>query len=81
MARQSALPPTLPPRLIGREAAAAYINVSPETFDKMVESGKMPKPKCPFGRLRDWDVREIDTAVDRLPRADPDATWEDVDAP
>jgi hypothetical protein len=32
MTRQIALPPTLPPRLIGREAAAAYICVSPNSL-------------------------------------------------
>ena len=45
MARQNALPPTLPPRLIGRDAAAAYVNVSPTTFDEMVRDRRMPRPK------------------------------------
>lgn len=81
MARQSVLPPTLPPRLIAREAAAAYVNVSPVTFDEMVAEGQMPAPRWLVGRRRAWDVRELDAAVDRLPRADSDATWEDIDAP
>src|SRR5262249_4518368 len=35
MSRQSVLPPTLAPRLINREVAAAYVSVSPTTFDEM----------------------------------------------
>lgn len=82
MARQTALPPTLPPRLIGREAAAAYVSLSATAFDDMVAAGKMPPPIFLTGRRRAWDVRELDAAVDRLPRIgdSPDETWEDVDA-
>ena len=39
IARQAALPPTLAPRLICRDAAAAYVGVSPNTFDKMIADG------------------------------------------
>lgn len=67
MARQSALPPTLAPRLIGREAAAAYVSLSPGTFDRLVEAGRMPKPRVLLGRRRAWDVRSLDAAVDDLP--------------
>lgn len=67
MARQSALPPTLAPRLIGREAAAAYVSLSPGAFDRLVEEGKMPKPRLLLGRRRAWDVRLLDAAVDDLP--------------
>jgi predicted DNA-binding transcriptional regulator AlpA len=85
MAQQAALPPTLAPRLITREAAAAYVSVSPNTFDEMVKDGQMPPAK----RLRDrrvaWDVRALDAAVDILPNeetlAQADETWNDVDAP
>jgi predicted DNA-binding transcriptional regulator AlpA len=83
MAQQLALPPSLAPRLINREAAAAYISVSPNMFDDMVEAKKMPKPKLLGGRRKAWDVRELDAAVDNLP-ADtaefPDKSWGDVDA-
>jgi predicted DNA-binding transcriptional regulator AlpA len=67
MPKQAALPPTLPPRLIGRDAAAAYINVSPNTFDKMIEAGRMPRPRILADRRQAWDVRELDSAVDSLP--------------
>jgi predicted DNA-binding transcriptional regulator AlpA len=82
MSRQAALPPTLAPRLINREAAAAYVNVSPNTFDEMVKTGKMPKPKQLAGRRQAWDVRALDVAVDNLPTVggDMDDTWSDIDA-
>jgi predicted DNA-binding transcriptional regulator AlpA len=85
MPRQNALPPTLAPRLIGREAAAAYVCVSPNTFDTMVRDGRMPPPKSLGIRRVAWDVRALDQAVDVLPAAGDDsasdATWSDVDAP
>jgi hypothetical protein len=84
MGRQSALPPTLPPRLITREAAAAYISVAPGTFDKMVEDGRMPPAKRLSSGRRAWDVRALDVAVDSLPSdgvaEKDDNTWSDVDA-
>lgn len=86
MARNSALPPSLPPRLLTREAAAAYASVSGGTFDKMVGDGTMPKPRKISGTRIGWDVRELDAAIDALPHrggdADvADASWSDVDAP
>jgi len=84
MARQTALPLTLAARLIGREAAAAYLSVSPNTFDAMVKDGRMPRPKLLGGSRRAWDVRALDAAIDRLPIDGNDArideTWSDVDA-
>jgi predicted DNA-binding transcriptional regulator AlpA len=84
MARHAALPPTLPPRLISREAAAAYLSVAPGTFDKMVEVGRMPRAKrLSEGRVA-WDVRDLDQAVDSLPSdgqsVQNDDSWSDVDA-
>ena len=84
MTRQVALPPTLAPRLISREAAAAYVCVSPNTFDRMVQDRRMPPPKRLGDRRIAWDVRELDAAVDRLPAETPgpgDDTWSDIDAP
>jgi predicted DNA-binding transcriptional regulator AlpA len=81
MARQNALPPTLAPRLIGREAAAAYVNVSRTTFDEMARDGRMPRPKRLAGRRKAWDVRALDAAVDDLEDCDNDNdTWDNVDA-
>lgn len=66
MARQIALPPNLAPRLVTREAAAAYTSVSPTKFDEMVRDGRMPKPRVIDAR-RAWDVRQLDAAIDDLP--------------
>ena len=84
MTRQVTLPPTLPPRLIRREAAAEYVCVSPNTFEQMVENGVMPPAKLLGNRRKAWDVRELDAAVDQLPvevSGIADETWGDVDAP
>ena len=84
MPHQGALPPSLPPRLVSREVAAAYVCVSPNTFDRMVDEGRMPRPKRLGDRRIAWDVRELDAAVDRLPAETAgrgDDTWSDVDAP
>ena len=67
MPRQAALPPTLAPRLIGREAAAAYVCLSPNTFDNLVDRKLMPKPRILGDKRRAWDVRELDVAADALP--------------
>jgi len=84
MTRQVALPPTLAPRLISREAAAAYVCVSPGTFDRMIDEGRMPRAKRLGDRRIAWDVRELDMAIDHLPAQNgevDDETWRDVDAP
>lgn len=67
MPRQVALPPTLAPRLIAREAAAAFVCLSPNTFDDLVKKGLMPKPRILGEKRRAWDVRELDAAADALP--------------
>jgi len=83
------LPPTLPPRLISRDAAAAYVGVSPNTFDKMIADGLMPKPRQLTERRLAWDVQQLDAAIDRLPvdggidtetDTTTDHTWDDIDA-
>ena len=83
MARQSALPPTLAPRLINRSAAAAYVDVSPTLFDEMVKDRRMPRPKLLGGRRKAWDVRALDAAIDALPveaNDNNDLSWNDIDA-
>jgi predicted DNA-binding transcriptional regulator AlpA len=67
MPRQSALPPTLAPRLLAREASAAYACLSPNTFDDLVVRGLMPKARVLGAKRRAWDVRELDAAIDALP--------------
>ena len=81
MAKQTALPPTLPPRLIARDAAAAYASVSPAKFDELVRDGRMPRPRR-IDTRKAWDVRELDQAIDHLPvdgdDTTSDGTWSDI---
>lgn len=64
--RYSALPPMLAPRGLNREAAAAYVGVSPTKFDDLVADRRMPRPKRVDGR-RLWDRIMLDAAFDALP--------------
>jgi excisionase family DNA binding protein len=70
--------------LLTREQAAAYVSVSPNTFNEMVKDGRMPRPKLLSSRRRAWDLRALDAAIDRLPVEGQDTqfdeTWSDVDA-
>jgi len=61
--RADVLPSSLPPRGLSRVQAAAYIGVSPSTFDKMVLAGEMPAPKRIRGRVI-WDRKQLDCAFD-----------------
>ena len=82
MAKQSALPHSLAPRLVSKEAASAYLCISTTKFDEMVRDGRMPRPKC-IDRRRVWDVRSLDAAADALPTEggeEADDTWSDIDA-
>jgi predicted DNA-binding transcriptional regulator AlpA len=60
------LPANLPPRGICREAAAAYVGISPTLFDEMVGDGRMPRPKRINSRTV-WDRHQLDKAFDALP--------------
>ena len=53
---------------LGREEAAAFIGVSPNTFDKLVDSRAMPAPRC-IGQRRVWHAGELEIAFLALPRA------------
>jgi predicted DNA-binding transcriptional regulator AlpA len=70
----------IPRRGLSRVEAAMYVGVSVNKFDDLVEADRMPKPRKIDSR-KIWDVYEIDTAFDALPRehADPtDNTWDGV---
>ncbi|RWR12042.1 hypothetical protein D2T33_10165 [Sinirhodobacter populi] len=74
--------PIAPPtrRGLSRVEAAAYIGVSPSTFDKMVQAGEMPAPKRVYARVI-WDVRALDLAFDDLPGDDSTSdnnSWSDL---
>ena len=77
MPRYDALPPTLQPRGLCREAAAAYVGISPVKFDQMVTDGRMPQPKRIDAR-KVWDTHGIDLAFERLPQEVTSNPWDDV---
>jgi predicted DNA-binding transcriptional regulator AlpA len=54
-----------PPRMMRLGRAAAYIDVSPSTFLRMVEEGAMPAPITHHG-IRAWDRIDVDAAVEDL---------------
>ncbi len=54
-----------PRRLLRREDAAFYLDVSPTKFDQMVADGRMPKPCRIDGCVR-WDIRKLDIAADLI---------------
>jgi hypothetical protein len=60
------LPASLPPRGLSREQAAAYVGVSPNLFDEMVDDGRMPPARI-INRRRIWDRIELDSAFAALP--------------
>lgn len=64
--RLSVLPPSLPPRGLSRVEAAAYIGVSPTTFDNMMQNRQMPRPKRIGSRVV-WDRMKLDAAFAALP--------------
>lgn len=65
-------PTLLPADRIGlsRDEAAAYINVSPNTFDLLVSKGVMPKAKR-IGTRRVWSRRDVELAFERLDNDEP----------
>jgi hypothetical protein len=79
-AKKTVLPSGVLPRGLSRVQAAAYIGISPVTFDGMIKSGVMPKPKI-IGARRVWDRHKLDAAFDELP-GDEDTGhhdhWDDV---
>ncbi|MBY6242336.1 XRE family transcriptional regulator [Methylosinus sp. Sm6] len=67
------------PRLLRRERAASYLDMSPVTFDKLVKDGVVPAPKKLYS-FKVWDRNELDTFADHLPHdgaAAPDDSWSD----
>ena len=61
-----ALPPSLAPRGLQRDAAAGYVGIGPTKFDEMVRDGRMPGPKRIDGR-KVWDRVALDMAFEELP--------------
>jgi hypothetical protein len=74
--RYGALPPNLPPLGLRREAAAAFVCMSPSKFDELVADGRMPKPKRIDGIVQ-WPVEKLRVAYAALPDDDTDTDWYD----
>lgn len=78
--RHDLLPPSLAPRGLSRVQAAAYVGVSPSTFDKMLADGMMPAPRR-YGVRTIWDRRQLDEAFDALPGGDVEGNpWDEAGA-
>jgi predicted DNA-binding transcriptional regulator AlpA len=77
MARTDALPLSLPPRGLCRVQAAQYVGVSAGTFDSLVISGRMPRPKC-VGSRKVWDRAAVDLAFAALPDESEVNPWDEV---
>jgi predicted DNA-binding transcriptional regulator AlpA len=73
--RHAVLPPNLPPRIVSREEAAAYVCLGDTKFDLLVRDGTLPQPKMLGGR-KVWDVRALDRAIDAIPDATPVNPWD-----
>lgn len=71
---------TIEPRLLRRERAAAYLDMSPVSFDKLVKGGVLPAPKR-LHSFKVWDRSDLDALADTLPYDGamnaPDETWSD----
>lgn len=80
--RQVAMPPTLVPRGLSRDEAAAYLGIGSTLFEDLVAQGQMPAPRALNGAVR-WDRLELDRAFEKLPRRggddEPDAADADDD--
>ena len=56
------------PAALNREQAAEYVGVSPNSFDKLVSAGRMPKPRSYQPELDRivWLRGELDEALNGL---------------
>lgn len=77
MKRIDALPPNLAPRGLGRVEAAAYVGISVNTFDNLVNAGQMPPPKI-IGARKIWDRHAVDKAFAALPDQNGNREYDDV---
>ncbi|MBM3553914.1 MAG: XRE family transcriptional regulator [Alphaproteobacteria bacterium] len=53
------------PRLLRRERAAAYLDMSATSFEKLVKEGVLPAPKK-LHSFKVWDRDELDALADAL---------------
>lgn len=71
-------PPT--PRLLSAPLAAAFLGVSPRTFEKLWRTGSFPHPHR-IGRRLLWDRKLLDQFVDVLSGVSSDALTEATQQP
>ena len=57
--------PSRPPRCVPRDEAARYCDLSPNSFQREVAAGRLPKP-IRFGGRVVWDIAALDRALDNL---------------
>lgn len=77
---KNVLPPSLPPRGLSRQEAAAYVGISPSLFDMLVKDGRMPAPKRINARTV-WDRLQLDAAFAALPSNDETVNpWDEMAA-
>lgn len=77
MSRRDPLLPSLPPRGLSRDQAAAYLGISAWLFDELVKDGRMPPPTRIRTRLV-WDRLKVDAAFAALASDANDDGWDDV---
>ncbi len=54
------------PRLLTRAQAASYLGLTVTGFNTGLGEGTWPDPVIPYGRIKLWDRRRLDEAVDTL---------------
>lgn len=74
------MPDNVVPRGVGHDQSASYVGVSPNKFDELMRTGRMPQAKM-AGGVKVWDIRALDKAFDELPSVGPaneDNEWEPI---
>lgn len=68
------------PRLLRRERAAAYLDISIGCFDRLVSDRLLPSPKL-LHSIKVWDRSDLDAIADNLPymgeSSAADNSWDD----
>lgn len=54
-------------KYLSRKSVAEFFDVSPQTVDRMVRRGILPRPKR-IGNLRRWDVDDLKAIPEEAPR-------------
>lgn len=71
---------TFLPRLLRRERAAAYLDISISCFDRLVSDRLLPSPKM-LQTIKVWDRSDLDAIADSLPyigeSSAADNSWDD----